>query len=85
MRDKPFSIYEIKQILFELNKSLKILKDKNIIHGNIKLSNILININEINKTSIKLSYYDSIQFFVNSEYLLNLSDNICYTILLKQY
>ena len=72
LRDKPFSIYEIKQILFELNKSLKILKDKNIIHGNIKLSNILININEINKTSIKLSYYDSIQFFDKSKYLLSL-------------
>ena len=50
-RDKPFTIYEVKQILFELNKSLRILQDK--IHGNIKLSNILININEINKTSIK--------------------------------
>ena len=28
MRDKPFSIYKFKEILFELNKSLKILKDK---------------------------------------------------------
>ena len=50
-----------KQILYELNKSLRILKDKT--HGNIKLSNILVNINEINKTAIKLSYYDSIKFF----------------------
>ena len=48
MRDKPFSIYEVKQILFQLNKSLKILKDK--IHGNIKLSNILVNINDSNQT-----------------------------------
>ena len=80
MRDKPFSIYEIKQFLFELNKSLKILKDEKIINGNIKLSNILININEFNKTSIKLSYYDSIKFFDKSEYLINLTDNICYTI-----
>jgi serine/threonine protein kinase len=80
MRDKPFSIYEIKQFLFELNKSLKILKDEKIINGNIKLSNILININEFNKTSIKLSYYDSIKFFDKSEYSLNVTDYICYSI-----
>ena len=80
MRDEPFSIYEIKQFLFELNKSLKILKDEKIINGNIKLSNILININEFNKTSIKLSYYDSITFFDKTEYLINLTNNICYTI-----
>ena len=78
MRDKPFSIYEVKQILFELNKSLRILQDK--IHGNIKLSNILINTNEINKTLIKLSYYDSIQFFDKSEHSLSFTQKMCYSI-----
>ena len=59
IRDKPFSINEIKEILLQLNKILKKLNEENIIYGNLKLSNILINLDEINKISIKLCYYDS--------------------------
>ena len=62
IRDKPLSINEIKEILLQLNKILKKLNEENIIYGNLKLSNILINLDEIKKSSIKLCYYDSINF-----------------------
>ena len=63
IRDKPLSINEIKEILLQLNKIFKKLNEENIIYGNLKLSNILINLDEINK--ISLCYYDSINFFKN--------------------
>ena len=53
---------EIKEMLLQLNKSLKIMEENKIIHGNIKLSNIYIN-NKSNKIIYKLSYLDSIQFY----------------------
>ena len=59
MRKIQLSIDEIKKILLDLNKSLKIMKEKEIIHGNIKLSNILISFNQL---SFNLCIYDSIQF-----------------------
>ena len=65
IRDKPFSINEIKEILLQLNKILKKLNEENIIYGNLKLSNILINLDEINK--ISLCYYDSIKFYKKIE------------------
>ncbi len=65
IRDKPLSINEIKEILLQLNKIFKKLNEENIIYGNLKLSNILINLDEINK--ISLCYYDSIKFYNKSE------------------
>ena len=47
IRDKPLSINEIKEILLQLNKIFKKLNKENIIYGNLKLSNILINLDEI--------------------------------------
>ena len=38
------------------------MKEKEIIHGNIKLSNILITLNQANQISFNLNIYDSIQF-----------------------
>ena len=67
IRDKPLSINEIKEILLQLNKIFKKLNEENTIHGNLKLSNILFNLDEINKISIKLCYYDSIKFYKKSE------------------
>jgi len=49
-------------MLLQLNKSLKIMEENKIIHGNIKLSNNYIN-NKSNKIIYKLSYLDSIQFY----------------------
>ena len=62
IRNDPFSIDEIRDILFQLNKSFKKLVD-NKYHSCIKLSNILIDLEEINKVVVKLSYFDSILFF----------------------
>ena len=62
MRKEHLSIDEIRKILLDLNKSLKIIKKKKIIHGNIKLSNILISLNQFNQLSFNLCIYDSIQF-----------------------
>ena len=62
MRKEKLSINEIKKILLDLNKSLKIMIEKKIIHGNIKLSNILISLNQTNQLSFNLNIYDSIQF-----------------------
>ena len=61
-REKSFSIYEIRDILNQMNNFFKNLNNKKIIHGNIKPSNILINLKENNKIEIKLSYFDSIKF-----------------------
>ena len=38
------------------------MKEKEIIHGNIKPSNILISLNQLNQLSFNLCIYDSIQF-----------------------
>ncbi len=59
---KNFSNEEIKEMLLQLNKCLKIIEENEIIHGNIKLSNIYIN-TKSNKIIYKLSYLDSIQFY----------------------
>ncbi len=62
MRDEPLSINEIKEILIQLNEDLKIKERENIIMKDMKLSNILIFLNKINKITIKLSDFDSSKF-----------------------
>ena len=54
IRNEGLSIDEIKEILNELNNSLKKVKENKIIYNDLKLSNILISLNKINKISIKL-------------------------------
>jgi len=53
-RNKELSIEELKEFLIELNKILKRMNDNNIIHKDLKLSNILISIDKINKICVKL-------------------------------
>ena len=57
IRENPLSINEIKEMLLELNKCFKEMKEKNIIHGNLKPSNILLSLNKtnINKMDFKIS------------------------------
>ena len=52
IRDKGLSIEELREFLIELNKTLK---SKDIIYRDLKLTNILISLNTINKISIKIS------------------------------
>ena len=54
IRKKGLSIEELKDLLFELNKILKKMNELNFIHRDLKLSNILISLNKINKISFKL-------------------------------
>ena len=56
-RKYGLSTDEIREILLELNKSLKEMKKKNILHRYLKPSNILLSLNKskINKTSFKIS------------------------------
>ena len=54
IRNERLSIEELKYLLIEINKILKKMNELNIIHIDLKLSNILMNFNKINKISSKL-------------------------------
>ena len=45
-RIKGLSIEEIKELLTDLNKGLKVMYEKKVIHGDIKPSNILLSLNK---------------------------------------
>ena len=57
MREKGLSINEIKELLNQINYSLKLLNEKKINHKNLKPSNILISLNKIDNCLIKLSKF----------------------------
>ena len=67
VRKDNLSIEEIRKILIELNKDLKRISEKNIIFTDLKPENILINLEKINKITIKLSNYDSSKFINNNQ------------------
>ncbi len=56
-RKKAFSVEEIKELLLDLNKGLKVMYEKKVIHGDIKPSNILLsfNNNNVDKVCFKIS------------------------------
>ena len=53
-------IGQIYDILFQLNKAFQIMKDNDIVHGNIKLENILVNPAGGDKYEFKLSGFETI-------------------------
>ena len=59
IRKNPLSIDEIREILIDLNNSLKEMYYQNIVHRDLKPSNILLSINKtnINKICFKISDY----------------------------
>ena len=57
IREKPFSINEIRELLIQLNKVFNQMLKENIIYRNLKLSNIMISFDRIDKCLIKLSIY----------------------------
>ena len=65
MRKDNLSIEEIREILIQLNESLKLMNNNKIIHRDLKPQNILINLEKINKCVIKLSGDDSSFFSTN--------------------
>ena len=58
-RNDSLSIKEIKQILIQLNNTLKLMLKENIIHKDLKPNNILISLEKLDKNIIKLSDYGS--------------------------
>ena len=74
IRNEGLSIEELKDLLFELNKILKKMNELNIIHRDLKLSNILISLNKINKISFKLCDF-GISKNMKDELTLNLLEN----------
>jgi serine/threonine protein kinase len=66
-REDLISINEIREILIQLNNTFKIMLKEKIIHGDLKLNNILISFNKLDKCLIKLSFYDSNQFIKQSD------------------
>ena len=73
MREKPISIEEIKHILLQLNNVFKIMYNKKIIHGDLKLSNILISHERLDKSIIKLSDFLSSKKNSNSRSVVDIS------------
>ena len=74
IRNEGLSIEEIRDLLIELNKILKKMKELNIIHIDLKLSNILINLNKMNKISFKLCDF-GISKKMKDELTINLLEN----------
>ena len=68
-KNKPISINEIKLILTQLNNIFKVMLNEKIIYGDLKLNNILISIDRLDKCLIKLSY--SNQFITQSNSITN--------------
>ncbi len=56
-RENNLSINEIKEVLIQLNNSLKIIEKEKLIYKDLKPSNILISINKLDKCLIKLSKF----------------------------
>ena len=68
MRKEPLSIEEIREVLLELNECFKEMKNKNIIHRNLKPSNILLsNKLKINKICFKISDFGLSKLIVGSK------------------
>ena len=55
LRNSGLSVDEVRILLTELNIAIKQFLDKDIVHRDLKLSNILLNLKEINKISVKIS------------------------------
>jgi len=77
-REDLISINEIRELLIQINNTFKIMLNKNIIHGDLKLNNILISFNKLDKCLIKLSLCDSNTFIQqpNSNSKSNIIKNI---------
>ena len=74
IRKEGFSIEELKDLLNDLNEVLKKMNELGIVYTNLKLSNILICLNKINKISFKLCDFGMNKYMKN-ELSLNLLEN----------
>ena len=65
-RKNPFSIYEIREVLNQLNNTFKIMRNENIIYRDLKPRNILISLDRLDECLIKLSHYGLSKFIYQS-------------------
>ena len=65
IRKEGFSIEELKDLLNDLNEVLKKMNELGIVYTNLKLSNILICLNKINKISFKLCNFGMNKYMKN--------------------
>ena len=63
-RNESLPIDEIKEILIQLNDILRDMNEKQLIYKSLKLSNILISLDKINKISIKLNTVKDSKIFL---------------------
>ena len=63
-RNESLPIDEIKEILKQLNDILRDMNEKQLIYKSLKLSNILISLDKINKISIKLNTVKDSKIFL---------------------
>ena len=56
-RENNLSINEIKDVLMQLNNNFKIIEKEKIIYRDLKVSNILLSINKLDKCIIKLNNF----------------------------
>ena len=78
-RGGHLSIEEIKEILINLNESFKEMKNKNIIHRDLKLSNILLSISKskTDKICFKISHFGLSKLFEGTKMdLINSKGNL---------
>ena len=61
-RKNSITINEIREVLIQLNNTFKIMLNKKIKYGDLKLNNILISLDRLDKCLIKLSDYGSSKF-----------------------
>ena len=61
-RENEFSINEIKELLNQINNNLKKIQNEKYIYKSLKLSNLQISINQIDKILIKFSNIDLIKY-----------------------
>ena len=65
-RKNPISIYEIREVLNQLNNTFKIMLNENIIYRDLKPRNILISLDRLDECLIKLSHYGLSKFIYQS-------------------
>ena len=72
-RKNSITINEIREVLIQLNNAFKIMLNDKIIHGDLKLNNILICLDRLDKCLFKLSFSNQ---FINQSNSIKINENL---------